>query len=233
MPNYLNMFPLCYGAPAHPARKTHPARGASVIAMGSILMLVGMIATTILATTEAVTRAPIAEAKRLEILRALTQVLPEGFDNEPDADTLLFRDKRLNRKETPVIFYRGRKGDTNLGAAFVVTAPNGYSGNIEIMMAVTPDGFVSGVQVVAHAETPGLGDKMTTTDWPDAFKGKNQTNVRWGVKKDGGDFDQFAGATITPMAVVGAVKRGLDFFVENRDAIFQPAPAITESVDHE
>lgn len=215
MPDYLEFFRFRRAS-------ADLERGSSVIAMGAVLMLVGMVATTILAGTEWVTRGPIAEAKRLEILRALTLVLPEGFDNQPDADILIFKDKRLNRKEKPVTFYRGRKGDTDLGAAFVVTAPDGYSGNIEIMMAVTPDALISGVQVVAHAETPGLGDKMTTTDWPEKFKGRNQTNTKWGVKKDGGDFDQFAGATITPRAVVKAVKRGLDFFVEKKDAIFQP-----------
>ena len=221
MPVYLRFF-----------KCSRCARGASVITMGAILMVVGMVATAILAGTELVTREPIAEAKRLEILRALTQVLPKGFNNQPDTDTVTFSDKRLNRKETPVIFYRGRKGDANLGAAFVVTAPDGYSGDIEIMMAVMPNGVISGVQVVAHAETPGLGDKMVLTDWPEAFKGKNQENVRWGVKKDGGDFDQFAGATITPRAVVGAVKKGLDFFVEKKDAIFQPVKT-TEAVNHE
>lgn len=189
--------------------------------MGLILMVVGMLATAVLAATEQVTRAPIAEAKRQEILRALRQVLPQGFDNEPDADTVQIADKRLNRKLKPVTFYRGRKGGSDLAAAFVVTAPDGYSGNIDIMMAVTPDGVVSGAQVVAHAETPGLGDKVVITDWPKSFAGKTRDNVKWKVKKDGGDFDQFAGATITPRAVVTAVKNGLDFFVENRESIFK------------
>ena len=207
------------------------AQGSSVMAMGAILMVVGMVATAILAGTEMVTRGPIAEAKRLEIVRALTRVLPEGFNNQPDADTVQLSDKRLNRKEKPVTFYRGRKGDTLLGAAFVVTAPDGYSGDIDIMMAVAPNAMITGVQIVGHAETPGLGDKMVTTSWPEAFKGKNQSNARWGVKKDGGDFDQFSGATITPRAVVAAVKRGLDFFVEKKDVIFQPAT--TEKGNHE
>ncbi|MBF0399468.1 MAG: RnfABCDGE type electron transport complex subunit G [Magnetococcales bacterium] len=191
--------------------------------MGIVLMLVGMVATAVLAMTESATRAPIAEAKRQETLRILKSVLPEGFDNEPDVDTVTFADKRLNRREKPVTFYRGRKGATNLGVAFVVTAPDGYSGDIELMMSVNPDGSINLVQVVSHAETPGLGDKIVKTDWPLAFKGKTQENVKWGVKKDGGDFDQFAGATITPRAVVAAVKRGLDFFVEKKEAIFQPA----------
>ncbi len=195
--------------------------------MGLILMIVGMVATAVLAATEMATRGPIAEAKRQEILKALRQVLPEGFDNEPDADTIQLVDKTLNRKMKPVTFYRGRKSGSNLAAAFVVTAPDGYSGNIDIMMAVTPQGMVSGIQVVAHAETPGLGDKAVITDWPDSFKGKTLDNVKWGVKKDGGDFDQFAGATITPRAIVAAVKRGLDFFLANKETIFnkeaQPA----------
>ncbi|MBF0454376.1 MAG: RnfABCDGE type electron transport complex subunit G [Magnetococcales bacterium] len=198
------------------------------IKMGLALMVVGLVATSILAVTEAVTRGPIAEAKRLEILRALTQVLPQGFDNAPDSDTILLSDSRLNRKLKPVTFYRGRKGDSNLGAAFVVTAPDGYSGNIDIMLAVIPGGTISGIQVVAHAETPGLGDKIVITDWPQSFQGKTLDNTKWGVKKDGGDFDQFAGATITPRAVVGAIKKGLAFFVENEGKIFQPAS--TEAV---
>lgn len=231
MPDYVTLCKPCGTFATHGPADSD--RGSSVMAMGAVLMIVGMVATAILAGTEAITRGPIAEAKRLEILRALTQVLPAGFDNQPDADIVTLRDKRLNRKEKPVVFYRGRKGGDFLGAAFVVTAPDGYSGDIEIMMAVTPSGIISGVQVVAHAETPGLGDKMITTDWPAAFKGKNQNNTRWGVTKDGGDFDQFAGATITPRAVVGAVKRGLDFFVEKKEAIFQSVaakqpPATTE-----
>ncbi|MBF0371577.1 MAG: RnfABCDGE type electron transport complex subunit G [Magnetococcales bacterium] len=191
--------------------------------MGLSLMVVGMVATAILAATEAVTREPIAEAKRQEILRALRQVLPEGFDNEPDRDIVEFSDSLLNRKLKPVVFYRARKAGSDLGAAYVVTAPDGYSGNIDIMMAVAPGGTVTGIQIVAHAETPGLGDKAVITDWPDSFKGTTKDNVKWGVKKDGGDFDQFAGATITPRAIVHAVKKGLDFFLANESRIFVPA----------
>ncbi len=190
--------------------------------MGVILMVVGMVATTILAVTESATRTPIAEAKRQEMLTMLKNVLPEGFDNQPDVDTVTLADKRLNRLGKPVIFYRGRKGSTNLGAAFVVTAPDGYAGDIEIMMSVAPNGTIHLVQIASQSETPGLGDKIVKTDWLKAFPDKNQDNVKWRVKKDGGDFDQFSGATITPRAVVGAVKRGLDFFVEKKEAIFQP-----------
>ncbi|MBF0589853.1 MAG: electron transport complex subunit RsxG [Magnetococcales bacterium] len=192
------------------------------IKMGVTLMIVGAVATAVLAATEMVTREPIKEAKRLEILRALTQVLPEGFDNAPDNDTVQMIDKRLNRKETPVTFYRARKSGSTLGAAFVVTAPDGYSGDIDIMIAVNPQEILTGVQVVAHKETPGLGDKVVLTDWPDKFRGKTLDNAKWGVKKDGGEFDQFAGATITPRAIVAAVKRGLEMFKDHKESILSP-----------
>ncbi|MBF0148216.1 MAG: RnfABCDGE type electron transport complex subunit G [Magnetococcales bacterium] len=191
-----------------------------LLKMGLILMVVGVVATAMLAGTDAVTRAPIAEAKRQELLQGLRAVLPEGFDNAPDQDTLLISDTRLEKKGKPVTIYRGRKGNDNLGVAYSVIAPDGYSGDIEILMGVSVEGTINRIQVLSHKETPGLGDKITLTNWPDAFKGKTMTNVKWGVKKDGGDFDQFAGATITPRAVVGAVKRGLEFFVENKAKLF-------------
>lgn len=190
------------------------------VRMGFALMVVGVVATSILAGVEAVTREPIAEAKRQEILKALMQVLPPGFDNHPDQDIVTFSDPLLNRKESPVTFYRASKGGSDMGTAFVVTAPDGYSGNIEIMMAVLPNGAMSGMQVVAHAETPGLGDKALEPEWTNAFKAKTLDNAKWGVKKDGGEFDQFAGATITPRAIIGAMKRGLEFFKANHEKIF-------------
>lgn len=187
--------------------------------MGLFLMLVGALATALLSYTDQVTQAPIAEAKRQETMQSLRMILPE-FDNEPDRDSSQFTDAALNKKLTPVTFFRASSKGQDMGAAFMVTAPDGYSGNIDIMMAVDMSGTVTGIRVVGHKETPGLGDKIVITAWPDSFKGKNATNIRWAVKKDGGDFDQFAGATITPRAVVKAVKRGLDFFEANKQQIF-------------
>ncbi|MBF0462289.1 MAG: RnfABCDGE type electron transport complex subunit G [Magnetococcales bacterium] len=190
--------------------------------MGVVLMVVGMVATAILSVTESATQKPIAAAKRQEMFDMLKSVLPEGFDNKPDLDAVILADKRLNRQGKPVTFYRARKGETNLGAAFLVTAPDGYAGDIEIMMSVTPNGTINLVQIVTQAETPGLGDKIVKTNWLKAFPGKSQDGTKWRVKKDGGDFDQFSGATITPRAVVAAVKRGLDFFAERKETIFKP-----------
>ncbi|MBF0423139.1 MAG: RnfABCDGE type electron transport complex subunit G [Magnetococcales bacterium] len=197
--------------------------------MGMILMVVGAVATAMLAGTDAVTSGPIAEAKRQELLRALRQVLPAGFDNEPDRDFVIVNDKRLEKQGAPVTIYRGRKGTTNLGVAYSVVAPDGYSGDITIMMGVATGGTVTSIQILSHKETPGLGDKIVTTPWADAFKGKTLNNIKWGVKKDSGDFDQFAGATITPRAIVGAVKRGLDYFMENENKLFAQAAPVEKT----
>lgn len=199
---------------------------ATLFKMGAVLMVVGGVCTFFLATTSDITRDPIAEARRQETLRTLEQLSPPGMANEPDRDSIEVTDARLNRKGKPVKFYRSRdKAGKALAAMYVVTAPDGYAGNIEIMMSVLPGGTLKGIQVVNHKETPGLGDKMVTTDWPKKFEGKNLQNAKWGVKKDGGEFDQFAGATITPRAIVGAVKRGLEYFAENEKTIFDTPPA--------
>ncbi|MEO5345810.1 MAG: electron transport complex subunit RsxG [Magnetococcus sp. YQC-9] len=189
--------------------------------MGVVLMIVGLVATAILASVEDVTRAPIAQTQRQELLNSLAQVLPKGFDNTPEKDVVQLGDKRINRKAKPVPFYRSRKGGAPHGAAFMVTAPDGYSGDIEILMGVDATGSVTGITIVSTKETPGLGDKIFKNNWLGAFVGKNLKNAKWGVKKDGGEFDQFAGATITPRAIVNAIKRGLDYFAENQDKIFK------------
>ncbi|ABK43207.1 electron transport complex, RnfABCDGE type, G subunit [Magnetococcus marinus MC-1] len=200
----------------------------SFIRMGLVLMAVGAIATTILATTNAATEGAIAEAVRLDTLKALRSVLPVGYDNDPVEDTVMLADVGLNKKGTPVKFYRSRKGDQAMAAAFVVTAPDGYSGDIDTIMAVSVDGTVTGIQVVNHKETPGLGDKIeaSKSDWAESFRGKRLDTFKWGVKKDGGGFDQFAGATITPRAVVKSVKYGLEFFVKHQAQIFAQAEPV-------
>ena len=103
---------------------------------------------------------------------------------------------------------------------------SGYAGEIRLMMGVDASGKVLGVRVLAHKETPGLGDKIEVKkgDWIERFSGLSLGNPpveRWKVKKDGGQFDQFAGATITPRGVVAAIRRGLEFFSANRDRLTQ------------
>ncbi|MBN2428330.1 MAG: RnfABCDGE type electron transport complex subunit G [Deltaproteobacteria bacterium] len=184
-----------------------------------VLTVITAGAALLLAMVESVTRDPIAQQRRLVTLNALKSVLPPA-DNSPDQDTVSLvtgKDKKGNDAET--VFYRGRQGEDVSGIAFTVVAPDGYSGNISIMVGIDPVGHVSGIEVLQHAETPGLGAKVEESWWKEQFKGKGLDNADWRVKKDGGEFDQITAATITPRAIVGAVRRGLEFFKAHKAEI--------------
>ncbi|BCA78354.1 RnfABCDGE type electron transport complex subunit G [Desulfuromonas sp. AOP6] len=182
-----------------------------------VLTLIAAGAALILSLVEAVTRAPIAETRRQETLKAIRAVLPAEIDNSPDEDTVdLVAGKDKKGRDVVHTFYRGRKEGQVTGVAFKVVAPDGYSGNIVIMVGVMPDGRVHGVEILSHAETPGLGDAIELPWFKKQFSGKSLENADWRVKKDGGQFDQITGATISPRAIVGAVKKGLEFFSSNR-----------------
>lgn len=193
------------------------------IRLAVALTLIAAIAGLILSLVEATTREPIAEQRRLETLKALSAVLPP-LDNAPDEDTVSLV-VGTNKKGQPVerLFYRGRQGSELSGIAFKVIAPDGYSGNIEIMTGIAPDGTVSGVEILSHAETPGLGAKIVEPWFKALFKGKSLENADWRVKKDGGEFDQITGATISPRAIVKAVKGGLEFYREHATEVTAPA----------
>lgn len=188
-----------------------------------VLTLIAVGAGLILSLVESATRAPIAEQRRQETLRALQAVLPP-VDNAPDEDTVqLVTGQDKKGRDLQRTFYRGRLAGELSGVAFTVVAPDGYSGNIAIMVGVDAAGTVTGVEILLHSETPGLGDKITLPEFKAMFKGKNLDNVDWRVKKDGGAFDQITGATISPRAVVGAIRRGLEFYREHQAAIVAPA----------
>jgi electron transport complex protein RnfG len=184
-----------------------------------VLTLITAGAGLILSLVEAVTREPIAEQRRLETLRALQAVLPQA-NNSPDQDTVqLVAGKDKRGRDVLRTFFRGRQDGTLSGVAFKVVAPDGYSGNIEIMVGIDPGGMVAGIEILSHAETPGLGDKITLPTFKANFAGKNLQNADWRVKKDGGAFDQITGATISPRAVVGAVRKGLEFYRDHLDEV--------------
>ncbi|PLX93947.1 MAG: hypothetical protein C0619_03690 [Desulfuromonas sp.] len=183
------------------------------------LTLIAAGAGLILSMVESVTREPIKEQRRLQMLKALSAVLPE-FNNSPDTD-IVSLENGVDKKGNPVevLFYRARKDGEIVGTAFTVVAPDGYSGNIAVMVGLKPDQSVNAIEILAHAETPGLGSKIEDPVFKDIFKGKSLDNADWRVKKDGGEFDQITGATISPRAIVGAVKKGLEFYRENRQKI--------------
>lgn len=184
-----------------------------------VLTVITAGAALLLAMVESVTREPIAQQRRLVTLNALKSVLPP-VDNAPDQDMVALvtgKDKKGEDSET--VFYRGRKGDELAGVAFKVVAPDGYSGDIAVMVGINPEGQISGIEILQHAETPGLGALVEDAWWKDQFKGKGLNNADWRVKKDGGEFDEITAATITPRAIVAAIRKGLEFYEAHKDEI--------------
>lgn len=156
---------------------------------------------------------------------SLLEVMPaERFDNNLLADAILVEDAQLGRKVQHV--YRARLANQPAGVVIEATAADGYGGAINLLVGVTVEGEITGVRMVPpHNETPGLGDKIDIrkSDWMLSFNGKSlgePVTEKWAVKKDGGVFDSFTGATITPRAVVGQVKRALDWYDAHRDTVF-------------
>jgi electron transport complex protein RnfG len=165
------------------------------------------------------TKGPIAHQKRLEVLRAIEKVLPP-YDNEPDRDMVelpIGIDKK--GKEIQGVFYRGVNGGRLIGVAFKVISPEGYGGNIEVMVGLLPNGTIHGVEVLSHLETPGLGAKIREAQFKDRFKNRSLSNTRWAVKKDAGDIDGITGATISSRAVIKAIKEGLEFYRDHEASI--------------
>jgi electron transport complex protein RnfG len=190
-----------------------------IVRLALILTIIAAGSGLILSLVEGKTRAPIAEQRRQQTLRALKAVMPPA-DNAVDADTVTLvvgQDKK--GRDLVREFYRGRLGEELSGVAFRVVAPDGYSGNIEVMVGVDPEGQIAGIAILAHAETPGLGSLIEKDWFKDQFKGKSLDNIDWRVKKDGGQFDQITGATISPRAIVQAVKKGLEFYRDHRQEI--------------
>ena len=185
---------------------------------------IALLASAVLVIVDLQTRGPIARQEAAELRHTLEQVLPPAMhDNRPDTDVL-----ELEAEDGPVTVYRARLDGRITGVAFRVTG-RGYAGPIRLLMGVDADGRILGVRVLEHRETPGLGDRIEVErdPWITTFNGRSLGDPppqRWAVEKDGGVFDQFTGATITPRAVVNAVRDGLEWFDVHRDRLLPPEP---------
>jgi Na+-translocating ferredoxin:NAD+ oxidoreductase subunit G len=178
--------------------------------LGSVVLLTS----AALTLASRVTEADIQAAAARDLKQSLAQVLPGQYDNDLLTDTL-----RLAFDEGPTVYRARRAG--RVEAVVFQTVAQGYAGPIVCIMGVSREGELLGVRVLSHKETPGLGDKIEAAkdDWIHAFEGKSLGSPaadKWAVKKDGGTFDQFSGATITPRAVVRSVKDGLELFARER-----------------
>jgi Na+-translocating ferredoxin:NAD+ oxidoreductase subunit G len=198
----------------------------------ALLGAVALVTGAAISSADYLTRSAI-DQRRLEDLQAtLEQVIPAALhDNSLTEDTVTVRDG-----DREVVAYRARRGNQVTAVCYQVTAHGYGSTTMFIIMSVDRDGKVLGVRVTSHSETPGLGDKIERkrSDWILGFDGRSLGDPppeRWGVKKDGGIFDQFTGATITPRAVVKAVKSGLEFFAANRGQLLGEPAATTAQAD--
>lgn len=201
--------------PRHPVAR-------NAIALGVIALL----GTALLAWVNSATKPRIAEQERRQLLDQLEQVVPaDRFNNAMHEDFILVSDTLAFPGGQQAQVFRARQQGVPAAVAMKFYAIDGYNGRIDLIVGILADGQVSGVRVLQHRETPGLGDgiELRRSDWILSFNGRSLDNTAaedWTVQRDGGDFDQFTGATITPRAVVRAVHRALEYFEGNQEALF-------------
>ena len=196
---------------------------------GGLLGAMALLASTVLVLAYLGTREQIAQRLAEDLQASLRQVIAsELHDNDLLADSVLIKAAPASDASEDVRVYRARKQGKVVAVAYEVSG-QGYGGAIRLIMGVNGDGGILGVRIVSHTETPGLGDKIESqkSDWILGFNGRSLNDpgpTGWHVRKDGGEFDQFSGATITPRAVVKTVRLGLTFFADHRQDLFMDDP---------
>ena len=192
---------------------------------GGILFLFGLVGTALLAYTFRHTNPLIEKSAQAEKLALINQVLPKQlYDNNLFASYRELPADELLGTRKPSGMWLATKAGQPIGVVLEAVAPEGYSGDIDLLIGISAEGVVTGVRVTRHKETPGLGDyiELAKSPWILQFAGKSYSEdsaSRWKVKKDGGEFDSRAGATITPRAVVKAVRETLKYFQKHRDGL--------------
>lgn len=204
-----------------------PEISRSMLKNATVLGLFAIATVGVVAAIQQGTAPRIAAAEREAQVQALAQILPAGsYDNHLLDNSRLVQDELLGNKN-PAPAYLATLGGQPSAVILQVTAPDGYSGSIRLLVGILADGRLAGVRALHHRETPGLGDKieLAKSRWILGFEGKSLTQpdeAGWAVKKDGGQFDQFAGATITPRAVVKAVHKALQYFDQHKAELLTP-----------
>nr|WP_320137046.1 electron transport complex subunit RsxG [uncultured Amphritea sp.] len=189
------------------------------------LSIFAVITSGAIALTQVYTKDQIRVNEQEARAKALYQIVPkESIDNNLLEDTVTINEPALTGSDQPVDIFRARRDGRVTTIIIPVTAPDGYTGNIDMIVGINADESVAGVRVLAHKETPGLGDKveLKKSNWLHSFDGQRydgKNDPTWAVKKDGGRFDQFTGATITPRAVVNATGRAIHYFREHKAAL--------------
>jgi len=201
---------------------------ASIGLGGMVLAFFAAITSLAIGWTYLSTQSEIELAERRAEARQLMEIFPEDtHDNELVDDTFVLEaETSLLGLRQERQGYRVRQGERVVGVILPATARDGYSGDIRALVGVRSDGSVAGVRVVAHKETPGLGDKvdLRKSPWILGFNDRSLDNPalsQWSVSKDGGAFDQFTGATVTPRAVILATRRALEYAELNQATLFE------------
>lgn len=205
----------------------HAALRLGVVALAAVALLAGV---------HLLTRGPIAESERRAALQALELVMPAAqYDNDLLDDRVHVQAPAWLGLPSATV-HRARLDGRPSGLVLEANAPDGYAGDIRLLIGVDAEGRILGVRVTAHAETPGLGDRIEErrSGWIRGFDSRTLDQPppgRWRVRRDGGDFDQFAGATVTPRAVVKAVRKALQFVQRHGEAIRTAEPGATLRFD--
>jgi electron transport complex protein RnfG len=192
-----------------------------------ILAGFSLIASVLLGVTNCTTQDTIQQRLDDDLKSSLADVVPATlYDNDMLQDTVKIPSAQYNIGTAETLVYRARKAGEITAVCFKFTAPDGYSGAIDMIMGIDRNGKILGVRVLSHKETPGLGDKieLAKSPWILSFNGFSLDNLspeKWAVKKDGGQFDQFAGATITPRKSVQATYRGLQLFKDKKEELLK------------
>ncbi|HCX98613.1 MAG TPA: FMN-binding domain-containing protein [Bacteroidales bacterium] len=177
------------------------------------LLTITLLSSASLGIVYSLTEEPINDAKNAKVNDAISKVLPE-FDNKPIS-------QKFEREVDGGIlkFYPATKGGQPIGTAIETFTKSGFSGQIELMVGFLPDGTIHGIEVIAHKETPGLGDKVESSksDFSAQFKGNNPENFKLAIIKDGGNVDAITASTISSRAYCEAVKRAYDAFIKEGD----------------
>ncbi len=193
---------------------------------GIILAVIAAVCTTLVALTYSLTEVRIAENDRAWLEQSLQPALAGVvYDNNLLKSTLEIPLPHELPGNEPVLVYRALRDDTPVAALFVVSALNGFSGPIKLLIGIDDSGAITAVRVLKHRETPGLGDFIDSSksDWIDQFEQKSLSapdRSLWALQRDGGKLDQVTGASITSRAVVKAVKETLLYFEANRETVF-------------
>jgi electron transport complex protein RnfG len=193
-----------------------------------ILAGFALLASVLLGVTNCSTEDTIQQRLNEDLIKSLEEVVPAALhDNDMLQDTLTIPSADFNIGANETTVYLAKKSGKVTAVCYKFIAPDGYSGAINMIMGVDRDGNILGVRTLSHKETPGLGDKIEVakSDWILNFVGRsldNLTPAQWAVKKDGGIFDQFAGATITPRKSVQATYRGLQLFKAHQAQLINP-----------